>query len=203
MKCSEEWELWVEMADGGSEVRRRMQRQWISELWIFTYFTLKGFLLIITISQKKHAHAWRTFYWIQSNPTRIAALVAYVTSSALSVGQVTGLHSSLGSFAAMHKPCKEAPADSTRSAISFSGVIEVTDKEQPNNSRSHHSTSVCTLYAWHRFQTVHELKLPTLGGPGGLFSTNGNILIWITVLSPYIDMTKLILTCFKIFLWNA
>lgn len=157
MECSEEWELGVEMADGGSEVRRRTQRQWISGAVDFYIFHIEG-VPVLNHHFSKATRSWMTFYWIQSSPTRIAALVNYVTSSAFSVGQVTGLHR-------VHlQPCishVKKPADSTQRAIFFSGVIKVTDKEQPNN-RNHHSTSVCTLYAWHRFQTVHELKCPLL-----------------------------------------
>lgn len=70
MEFSEEWELWVEMADGGSEVRRRTHRQWISGAVDFYIFHIEG-VPVDNHHFSKATHEWRTFYWIQTNPIRL------------------------------------------------------------------------------------------------------------------------------------
>lgn len=166
MKCSEEWALWVEMADGGSEVRKRTQRQWRSGAVDFYIFHIEGvplgyhhnlkstrICIMNFLLELEHPIIWK--------PISSAVLVDYVTSSALLVGDVTGLHPSLVSFTAMHKSCEEMSSDFTQSIIHCSRVSEAVAKEQPNSSGKQR-TSACTVYAWHHVHNVCKLKLLTL-----------------------------------------
>lgn len=107
MECSEEWELWVEMADGGSEVRRRTQGQWISGAVDFYIFHIEG----VPVDNHHFSKATRSCMTNvllapeQSSTDCCSGQPRHILCFISRTGQWFTQH--LGSFAAMYKSCQE------------------------------------------------------------------------------------------------
>lgn len=169
------------------------------ELWIFTYFTSKVFLSIITIAQNQHAHVLWTFYWIKAThhlkthsvscSGRLCHILCFISG---------GCHWFTSGYIWFHlQPCishvnaLRFHTEHNPLLQSQSRVNEAVAKEQSNSS-GNQSTSACTVYAWHHFHNLCKLKLLTLKMAAKCF-----FLVFFSPVAAYWSGT-LIFVCFHL-----